>query len=124
MHNKYNVAPKEERMSDGRSFHSKGERDLYEMLKLLVNEGTYRDLECQVLTKFPIKDLTHRTDFKVWDVKRNAPLWIEYKGFEDQRWRDIKKIWRFCGPGRLKVYKGYGLRMNLIEEIIPNAPLD
>jgi hypothetical protein len=118
MKNKFNAERSE---ADGRSFHSKGERDCYLMLKLMVQAGEYRDIECQVSTQFPIAGLTHKTDFKVWDIKRNEPLWIEYKGFEDQRWRDIKKIWKHCGPGRLKVYKGYGLRMVLIEEIIPKG---
>lgn len=115
----FKVAAPEQRMSDGRSFASKGERDCYEMLKLLVKSGEYRDLECQVKTEL-LPKLTHCTDFKVWDLKRDEPVWIEYKGFIDQRWRDIKKIWKHCGPGRLKVYNGYGLRMKLIEEIIPN----
>lgn len=120
MKNKFNVAPKEQRMSDGRAFASKGERDCYEMLKLMERAGDIRDLECQVTTEL-IPKLTHKTDFKCFDLKRNEPLWIEYKGFEDQRWRDIKKLWKHCGPGRLKVYKGYGLRMILVEEIIPNG---
>lgn len=114
----FQVAPKEQRMSDGRSFASKGERDCYEMLKLLVKDGVYRELECQVTTPLTA-GITHKTDFKCWDVKRDEPLWVEYKGFVDQRWRDIQKLWKYYGPGRLKVYGGYGLRMKLLEEIIP-----
>jgi hypothetical protein len=121
MKNKFNAKPC---VIDGIPFPSTAEGDCYLMLKLLVQAGEYRDLQCHVLTKFPIAGLTHKTDFKVWDVKRDEPLWIEYKGMEDQRWRDIKKIWRHCGPGRLKVYKGYGLRMQLVEEIIPKDHME
>lgn len=118
MSNKYGAERAES--YDGRSFHSKGERDCYQMLKLLVQAGEYRDLECQVSTEL-LPGLKHRTDFKVWDLKREEPLWIEYKGMNDQRWRDIKKIWAVHGPGRLKVYTGYGLRMRLIDEIVPRG---
>lgn len=114
--NKYGAVRSE--ASDGRSFHSKGERDCYEYLKALEKEGELRDIECQVTTKLTA-GLTHKTDFKCWDNKKDEPLWVEYKGFVDQRWRDIKKLWKFYGPGRLKVYGGYGNRIKLLEEIIP-----
>lgn len=114
----FKIAPKEERTTHGRSFASKGERDCFLYLKLLEKAGEYSQIECQVTSELTA-GITHRTDFKVWDVKRNEALYIEYKGFTDQRWRDIRKLWKRFGPGRLKVYTGYGTRMKLIEEIIP-----
>jgi len=121
MRNKYNAV--RSRSSDGRSFHSKGERDCYEMLKHMEKEGAIWDLECQVTTKLTA-GITHKTDFKCWDIKRNEPLWIEYKGFEDQRWRLIKKLWKFYGPGRLEIWAGYEWKMRLIETIIPGPRQD
>lgn len=115
--NKYNAVRSESH--DGRSFHSKGERDCYQMLLLMEKAGEIRDIECQVTTEL-LPMLTHKTDFKVWCLKRDEPLWVEYKGMDDQRFRDIKKIWKHCGPGRLRIYKGYGLRMTY-KEIIPDG---
>jgi hypothetical protein len=105
----------------GRSFHSKGERDCYQMLLLMEKAGEIDSIECQVSTPLTA-GITHKTDFKVWDLKLGETVWIEYKGFIDQRWRDIKKLWSVYGPGRLKVYGGYGLRMKLLDEIIPKGP--
>lgn len=119
MKNKYHAIRSQS--YDGRSFHSKGERDCYEMLVLREKAGEIRELECQVTTRLTA-GITHKTDFKCWDNLKDEPLWVEYKGFVDQRWRDIQKLWRFYGPGRLKVYAGYGIRMKLIDEIIPVEP--
>lgn len=102
----------------GRSFASKGERDCFEYLKMLERAGEVENIECQVTTKLTA-GITHKTDFRCWDNLRNEPLWVEYKGFSDQRWRDIKKLWKIYGPGRLKVFGGYGLRMKLLDEIVP-----
>lgn len=88
------------------------------MLVAREKAGELRDIECQVTTRLTA-GITHKTDFKCWDIKSDEPLWVEYKGFVDQRWRDIQKLWKYYGPGKLKVYGGYGYRMKLIEEIIP-----
>ena len=115
----FKVAPLAERQLLGRSFASKGERDCYAMLKLREKAGEIDSIECQVTTQLTA-GLTHKTDFKYWDLKRGETIWCEYKGFVDQRWRDIKKLWKFYGPGPLRVYCGYGLRMRLLDEIIPD----
>jgi hypothetical protein len=116
--NKYNAKRAD---YDGRSFHSQGERDCYVYLKLLERAGEIDSIECQVTTRFPIKGLTHKTDFKYFDLKLQETVWAEFKGMEDQRWRDIKKVWRYCGPGRLREYKGRGTRIFVSEEIIPDG---
>lgn len=90
------------------------------MLKLLEKAGEIDTIECQVTSPLTA-GISHKTDFKVFDLKLGEPVWIEYKGFVDQRWRDIKKLWMIYGPGRLKIYQGYGLRMTCIEEIIPKG---
>lgn len=118
-YNKYGVAPKEQRMSGGRSFASKGERDCWEMLKLMERAGEIDSIECQV-TSHLTAGITHKTDFRYWDLKKGERVWAEYKGLVDQRWRDIKKLWKLYGPGRLKVFQGYGLRVFCTEEIIPD----
>lgn len=115
--NKYNAKRAE---YDGRSFHSQGERDCYLYLKLLERGGEIDSIECQVSTHLTA-GISHKTDFKYWDLKRGEMIWAEYKGFEDQRWRDIRKLWRHYGPGPLRVYKGRGTRITISEEIIPES---
>lgn len=104
--------------SDGRSFASKGERDCYAYLRLLERDGKLDLIECQVTTQLTA-GITHKTDFKCFDLVKGETIWVEYKGFVDQRWRDIRKLWAHFGPGPLRVYGGYGLRMKLMDEIIP-----
>lgn len=116
MNNKYGAI--RSRTSDGRMVASKGERDCYEYLKLLARSGEIDSLECQVSTPLAA-GIKHKTDFKYWNLKKGETEWAEYKGFEDQRWRDIKKLWKHFGPGRLIVYGGYGTRIRIIETIIP-----
>jgi hypothetical protein len=115
--NKYHAKRSE---ADGRSFHSQAERDCYQYLKLLERAGEIDSIECQVTTPLTA-GITHKTDFKYWDCKLGETVWGEYKGFEDQRWRDIRKLWKFYGPGRLRVYRGRGTRITLAEEIIPES---
>lgn len=115
--NKYNAVRSE---YAGRSFASQGERDCFLLLKLYERAGEIKDIECQVNTPL-IAGITHRTDFKYYDIKRDCPIWAEYKGFEDQRWRDIRKLWKHSGPGILRVYKGSGTRISCSEEIIPES---
>lgn len=107
---------------DNHNFASQGERDCYHLLKLMERAGEIKDIECQVTTPL-IAGITHKTDFRVWDNRLSEHVWYEYKGFEDQRWRDIRKLWSYCGPGILRVIKGRGLRMAVSEEILPeNMP--
>lgn len=118
MRNKYGAVRSE---CAGRLFHSRGERDCYLYLLLLEKNGDLNQIECQVTTKLTA-GITHKTDFKIYDLRKDEPVWVEYKGFVDQRWRDIKKLWSVYGPGKLKIYNGYGNRIKLIDEITPRGP--
>lgn len=117
MRNKFNAKRCE---NGGYSFASQGERDCFLNLKLLEKAGEASEIECQVLVRL-VGGINYRADFKFFDHHLDEVVWVEYKGLETQRWRDIKKLWKHCGPGRLRVYKGYGLRMKVTEEIIPDA---
>lgn len=106
---------------EGRSFASKGERDCYNYLKLLEKAGEIDSIECQVtvaLTKAQVKMIP---DFRFWDLKLGEQVYGEYKGFETPEWMLKKKLWRIYGPGRLRIYRGSGNRIQLVEEIIPKG---
>lgn len=114
--NKYNA---KKVVIDGITFDSIAEGDCYMHLKLLERAQEVRDIECHQKTPL-IAGITHKTDFKYFDVKRNQTVYGEYKGYEGQRWRDIHKLWIHCGPGILRVYKGRGNRIYCEKEIIPD----
>lgn len=114
--NKYNAVRVE---TDGRSFASKGERDCYEMLKLMEKAGEIEILQCQDHVHLTSERILYIPDFKIMDKRLNEIIWIEFKGFETDIWKIKKKLWRGYGPGRLRIYKGQGLKIRLVEEIIP-----
>jgi Protein of unknown function (DUF1064) len=104
--------------SDGYSFASKGERNCYEVLKLMEKSGEIKILQTQAQVEL-LPGINYKADFKIFDNKDQEIVWIEFKGFETEVWKLKRKLWKFFGPGRLRVYKGYGLRITQTEELIP-----
>jgi hypothetical protein len=60
-------------------------------------------------------------DFKCQEMSTGDIFWIEAKGFANDRWPIIKKLWPFYGPGRLEIWMGSYSRIKLSETIIPNS---
>ncbi len=106
---------------DGRSFASQGERDCYSLLKLQEKAGEITLVSCQETVYLTLARIAYIADFRIRDLKTQEDIWIEYKGFETPEWRLKKRLWKFYGPGKLRVYKGSGLRMIVVEEIIPDV---
>jgi hypothetical protein len=104
----------------GRRFDSRGEAECYEYLKLLEAAGELADVRQQDTVYLSHARIPYIADFRAHDPKRGEDIWIEFKGFETPEWRLKLKLWRSYGPGRLRLYKGSGLRMVLVEEVIPN----
>ena len=109
---------------NGIRFDSQGERDCYQYLNLLQGEGKIRDLQVHSTTIL-LPGITHKTDFKFYDVTLRCMGWAEFKGIETDRWRIIKKLWALFGPGPLKIYKQHRNSKTIIqtEEILPNCQL-
>lgn len=107
----------------GLSFASKGEGGLYDYLKLLELNGEIRDIEPQSYVYLTDARIGMIPDFKVFDVKIEGPAWYEYKGFETPEYRLKRKLWTVYGPGPLRVFKGYGQSLKMVEEIYPRATL-
>ena len=93
--------------------------ECYQLLKLLERAGNIKITAVQTQTQIT-PEITHRTDFLVFDLRLGEPVWVEYKGFQTERWRIIKKLWKSHGPGLLRIYSGYGLKMHC-EEIRPKC---
>jgi hypothetical protein len=104
----------------GRTFDSKGEKGCYDMLLLLEKAGEIRDIEQQVSIDL-IAGIKYRADFRFWDLKLGQKVLGEYKGMETEVWRLKRKLYKVFGPHRLRVFKGYGLRISVVEEIIPET---
>jgi hypothetical protein len=106
---------------DGRSFHSQGERDCYQYLRLLEQAREISRLECQVSIRLGPRNRRWVLDFKYFDEKLGDYVYADFKGFETDRWHHLIDLWILYGPTPLRVYKGRGLNMTIAEEIIPNA---
>lgn len=102
----------------GYSFASQGERDCYQMLILMEKAGEIDFIQAQCKVHL-LPGINYIADFKIFDKKLKEFVWVEYKGFETEVWRIKKKIYAVHGAGRLRIYKGYGLRITLVEELIP-----
>ena len=47
-------------------------------------------------------------DFKIMDMKANAEVWEEFKGFSTPEFILKKKLWSVFGPGILRIYYATG----------------
>lgn len=63
-------------------------------------------------------------DFKVQNCATSEIYWIEAKGFADKRWPTTKKLWRFSGPGRLRIIGGTYANLKTIETIVPKKEMN
>ncbi len=103
----------------GRSFASKFEAEIFQMLSLQEAAGEVRDLKCQdhvYLTEARIEMIP---DFRVFDNKLQQLVWHEAKGFETDVFRLKRKLWTVFGPGRLVIYKGSAKSYRIAEVIVP-----
>jgi predicted nuclease of restriction endonuclease-like RecB superfamily len=107
---------------DGRVFSSRLEAALYDLLKLMVRAGAFKNLKCQVTVRFHTYDhgkIVMIPDFSAIDAKTGETVYFEAKGFETNIWRKKKKAWKIAGPGPLYVYKGSHRYLKLVEKIVP-----
>lgn len=58
-------------------------------------------------------------DFKCQFVLTGETFWVEAKGFANDRWPIIKKLWKYYGPGLLEIWGGSHLNPKLMETIDP-----
>lgn len=103
---------------DGRSFDSGAERRLYMQYQLEEKAGETVIEKCQDVVTL-IAGIRCRPDFKLRDPKTGEIYWGEMKGFEQERWRYIKALWKFCGPGRMDIWKVNHRGLYLAETVIP-----
>lgn len=109
---------------DGRTFSSKLEAALYDMLAMMQRGSAISDLKCQVHVRFHTYDhgsILMIPDFSAIDSKTGDTVFFEAKGFATREWVRKKKAWAVNGPGRLYVYGGSHRYLKLIETIDPKG---
>jgi hypothetical protein len=104
---------------DGYTFASKAEASCYSMLKLMELAGEIKILSLQDKVYLTHAKILYKPDFKIMDLVANKVVWVEFKGKETASWGIKRRLWKFYGPGPLRVFKAQGSRIFLHEEIIP-----
>lgn len=102
---------------DDRVWDSTGEWERYNNLKLLEIAGEISELECQpqtVLTKAQIK---YKPDF--YYIENGREIWEDFKGVRTPRFNMICKLWRYYGPGLLRISGKKHKRFMITKEIMP-----
>lgn len=105
----------------GHSHRSKLESALCQQLTLLVRAKELRDLEAEVTVYLSDARIKYIPDFRAIEVATGCPRYFEAKGFENDRWPILKKLWAAYGPAPLEVWKGTPTRLRLDEIITPEV---
>lgn len=102
----------------GRSFPSKLERNCAVMLVIRQRAGEISDLQFQKVFTLTEANISYNADFAYTEDGKTVVL--EAKGLVSDRWRIIRKLWKYYGEYKLIVcVAGQGGRVRLKETIIP-----
>ena len=118
---RYSAHRRAESQLIGRSFMSEGERDCGEMLWAMQQGREIRDLEFQVSVRLTAGRLRWVLDYRFFDAKLSEVVWADFKGHEQERWGELKKLWPHYGPARLRVYKKGRHGIFVAQEIVPRS---
>jgi len=105
----------------GRSFGSKLEAAVYQMLLAREQAGEISDIKCQVNVHLTMAKILYIADFSFFDNVVLKVVYCESKGFESPEWRLKRKLWMHFGPGKLEIWKGTYKRPTLSEVITPKT---
>lgn len=118
--NKYRSCRVENPAIPGMWFDSKLERGLWYQLAMFERGGAIRGLKHHPGTVFLSEArIQYRPDFSFTNCKTGLKEFAEAKGFEQQKWASVKKLWRVYGAGVLYIYKGSEKYLKLTETITP-----
>ncbi len=103
-----------------RWYDSKAERDFRNWLFAREQWGEVRDIQEQVTIELD-SGIKWKCDFLYFDIKRDGELYAEVKGAETERFRMVKKLWLYHGPGLLQIWKRRGADKPFVvaQEIMP-----
>lgn len=102
----------------GRSFASKLEAAVFDILTLRVRAGDIRDLRCQHTVDL-IGGIRWRVDFSAVDCATGELFFAEAKGFPTQEYKMKLKLWPECRTEKLEIWGGSYKKPKLMQTIIP-----
>jgi hypothetical protein len=86
---------------DGITFDSKFEASYYAQLKLLEKTGKVKIIELQPKVYLTEARILYKPDFL---IEENGVLtWIDVKGMPTPGFNVKKRLWRYYGPGELRI---------------------
>jgi len=104
------------KVTDGvRSYDSKLERAVGEMLWLMEKAGEIEDLKFQVEVRLTRANVLMKPDFSF--LENGVRIYLEAKGFPTPVYNLKKRLWKVYGPGELRVYGGSYKSFKLIETV-------
>jgi predicted nuclease of restriction endonuclease-like RecB superfamily len=106
---------------NGRMYDSTAERDYRLFLDTLLKAGEISDLNEQTTIDLHA-GIRYKPDFDF--IQDGERVYIDVKGFETEVFRLKCKLWKFHGPGKLRIVKRGGARYpwKVIKTIIPMEP--
>jgi hypothetical protein len=120
--NKYN-AKKVRGAITGRMYDSKAEADYRIRLQADVDDKKIANLFEQTVVN--LAGVNYRTDFDFDELTPTGEIdrhiWLEVKGAEGERFRVIKQLWRYHGPGILRIVRRKHAKapFQIVKEIWP-----
>ena len=105
----------------GRSFASKLEAALYDLLIMRERAGEIEDIRCQhtVLLGY---DIRWKVDYSALSKETGLRVFFEAKGIETDDYKLKLKLWRNgLGKGPLEIWKGTHTRLRLAEIVVPRG---
>lgn len=94
------------------------------MIFLREKAGEIKHLAHEVTILLGPAKIKYIADFRVLDIRTGKDLYVEAKGFANDRWPLKKKLYGVHGPGPLEIWGGHHLRPSLIETIIPRIVME
>ena len=127
--NKYH-AVKSKSVITKRWYDSGAERDFADVLEARAADGLISEIVAQpVIELGPDGEIKYRADFVYWelshglkaDYEKTRQVWVDVKGVETERFKIIKRLWRYNGPGPLDIVKrkGKGQPFLVTQTIMP-----
>lgn len=126
--NKYN-AVRSKSLITKRWYDSGAERDFADVLEARAADGLITEIVAQpVIELGPDGEIKYKPDFQYWEVYPKGgyklykrQVWVDVKGVETERFKIIKRLWKYNGPGPLEIVKrkGKGKPFLVTQTIMP-----
>ena len=127
--NKYH-AVRSKSLITKRWYDSGAERDFADVLEAREADGLITEIVAQPMVELgPDGEIKYKPDFQYWEQKlirnwfyeKTRQVWVDIKGFETERFKIIKRLWKYNGPGPLEIVKrkGRGKPFLVTQTIMP-----